>query len=290
MSTIAKKLVVCGGNGFLGSRICKHAVSRGWTVTSISRSGEPHWDAVTASKTPPAWSQSVAWERGDILRPATYAALLKGADYVVHSMGILMEADYKGLVSGKESPVAGIQKVFAPQRDRGINPLERKQGQDIVPENTNDEFSYEVMNRDSAITLAKHAAEEKASAFCYISAAGGAPVLPARYIKTKREAENTITTAFPNMRGVFPRPPVMYDSSRPITVAMAAMVGGGSIFNTLTGGYLNSFMGAAGAKPLKVDTVAEAVIEALSDESVVGPVEIPQLEELASKAWRKTML
>jgi uncharacterized protein YbjT (DUF2867 family) len=146
------------------------------------------------------------------------------------------------------------------------------------------------MNRDSAITLAKHAAEEKASAFCYISAAGGAPVLPARYVKTKREAENTITTAFPNMRGVFPRPPIMYDSSRPITMAMAVVVGGGSIFNSLTGGYLNSFMGAAGAKPLKVDTVAGAVIEALSDESVTGPVEIPQLEELASKAWRKTML
>jgi hypothetical protein len=34
MST-AKKLIVCGGNGFLGSRICKSAVARGWDVTSI---------------------------------------------------------------------------------------------------------------------------------------------------------------------------------------------------------------------------------------------------------------
>jgi nucleoside-diphosphate-sugar epimerase len=30
-----KKIVVCGGNGFLGSRICKSAVERGWDVTSI---------------------------------------------------------------------------------------------------------------------------------------------------------------------------------------------------------------------------------------------------------------
>ena len=30
-----KKLVVCGGNGFLGSRICKAAVARDWDVTSI---------------------------------------------------------------------------------------------------------------------------------------------------------------------------------------------------------------------------------------------------------------
>jgi nucleoside-diphosphate-sugar epimerase len=30
-----KKLVVCGGNGFLGSRICKAAVARDWDVVSI---------------------------------------------------------------------------------------------------------------------------------------------------------------------------------------------------------------------------------------------------------------
>jgi uncharacterized protein YbjT (DUF2867 family) len=31
----AKKLVVCGGSGFVGSRICKYAVQRGWEVTSV---------------------------------------------------------------------------------------------------------------------------------------------------------------------------------------------------------------------------------------------------------------
>lgn len=30
-----KKLIVCGGNGFLGSRICKAAVARDWDVVSI---------------------------------------------------------------------------------------------------------------------------------------------------------------------------------------------------------------------------------------------------------------
>jgi len=35
MAAAAKKLVVCGGSGFLGSRICKFAVARGWDVTSI---------------------------------------------------------------------------------------------------------------------------------------------------------------------------------------------------------------------------------------------------------------
>jgi hypothetical protein len=44
------------------------------------------------------------------------------------------------------------------------------------------------------------------------------------------------------------------------------------------------------AKQLKADLVAEAVVEALSDEKTKGPVEIKQIEELAEKGWRKGML
>jgi hypothetical protein len=205
-------------------------------------------------------------------------------------MGILLEADYKGIVSGQESALTGLQKAFAPVRNRGIDPLERKSGEGIRPESKNDQFSYEVMNRDSAIALAKHAADEGTSAFCYISAAAGAPILPQRYISTKREAESAIATNFPRMRGVFFRPPFMWDSSRKMTMGMAAAAGAGSVFNSLTGRIFQGFLGAAVAKPLKVDTVAEAVVEALSDSDVQGPVEIPEIEELASKAWRKTML
>lgn len=256
-----------------------------------SRSGEPRWDAVTSSPDTPSWSRKVSWERADILRPATYAPLLKGADYVVHSMGILIEADYKGIVSGRDSPIAGLRKMFSSSSaDRGVNPLDKKPGEDIKPRDPNLQFSYEVMNRDSAVALAKHAAQEDVAAFCYISACGGAPIMPPRYISTKREAESAIASNFPRMRGLFFRPPFMFDGSRKFTVGMAAMAGAGTIFNGLTGNYLKDFMGAAGTKPLKVDVVAEAVVEALSDDAVQGPVEVPEIEDLAAKAWRKSML
>lgn len=205
-------------------------------------------------------------------------------------MGILLEADYKGVVSGRESPIAGLQKAFAATKDRGIDPLATASGEDIKPENTADQFSYEVMNRDSAVALARHANEEGVGAFCYISAAGGAPILPTRYISTKREAESTISSQFPRMRGVFIRPPFLYDSSRPFTMGMAALAGGGALFNSLTGRYFENFIGAGGAKPLKVEQVAEAVVEALDDGQTQGPVLIPEIEELAAKGWRKTML
>ncbi|KAI1378281.1 NAD(P)-binding protein [Hypoxylon crocopeplum] len=292
MST--KRLIVCGGNGFLGSRICKYAVSRGWEVTSISRSGEPKWNTVTSSDKPPQWARKVTWERADILRPATYAPLLKGADFVVHTLGILLEANYKNVIRGQESPIAGLRKAFTSAPQPG-NPLERNvrddnTDQDIRPPETKEQLTYENMNRDSAIMLAKEAAREDVSAFVYISAAGGAPVLPARYITTKREAESAIASEFPRMRGIFFRPPFLYDSSRPITIPMAAMTGLGAAFNGFTRGVLGGFMGAAGVKPLKADVVAEAVVEALGDPAVKGPVEVAEIEELANKSWRKTMV
>ncbi|KAH6668958.1 hypothetical protein B0J14DRAFT_153714 [Halenospora varia] len=285
-----KKIVVCGGNGFLGSRICKSAVARGWDVTSISRSGKPQWSSVTSSASPPSWSHKVSWERADILSPSTYTPLLRNADYVVHSMGILLEADYKGVISGRESPIAGLQRAFSSTKAGSQNPLTRKNGEELKSQEKDGQITYELMNRDSAIGLAKEANGEGVKGFAYISAAGGAPVLPKRYIETKRAAESTISSEFPRMRGVFIRPGMLYDSSRTITMPLAAATAVGSVFNSLTGGMFGGIMGAAGVKPLKADIVAEAVVEALSDDTVKGPVEVKEIEELAQKAWRKGML
>jgi len=243
---------------------------------------------VTAYSTPPAWAHKVTWERADILKPSTYSPLLKNADFVVHSMGILLEADYKGVISGRESPMAGLQRAFSSTKGGSQNPLTRKANEDLKPQDG--QLTYELMNRDSAITLAEEANKEKVSAFIYISAAGGAPVLPGRYIQTKREAESTISSQFPTMRGVFIRPPFLYDSSRAITVPLAAMTGLGAVFNSVTGGIFGGIMGAAGVKPLRADLVADAVVEALSDQTVKGPVEAKEIEQLAEHAWRKSML
>lgn len=203
-------------------------------------------------------------------------------------MGILLEADYKGVITGQESPIAGLRKAFSPDKGHNNpNPLERDGGYK-KPESEK-QLTYEMMNRDSAVLLARAANEAGTEAFLYVSAAGGAPVLPARYIDTKREAESLIASRFPKMRGIFVRAPFLYDSSRMFTVPMAAMTGVGALFNGLTRGVLGGFLGAAGAKPLKVDVVARAAVEAL-DTDARGPVEVPELEALAEKAWRKGML
>ncbi|KAJ5169000.1 uncharacterized protein N7482_004594 [Penicillium canariense] len=285
----AKRLVVAGGSGFLGSRICKSAASRGWEVTSLSRSGEPRWDTVTDSSERPSWASSVEWAKADLLKPESYKPFLHGASAVVHSMGILLEADYKGVVQGREPIIGGLQRAFSSSKLGSQNPLLRKEGEALEPKEKDGQLTYELMNRDSAIALAQESSNEHVPAFVYISAAAGAPVLPARYITTKREAEATITSSLPELRSIFIRPGFMYDSSRKFTLPIA--LGGfvASEFNTLLGNKLG-FLGAMAEKPLKVDVVGEAVVEALEDESTRGAVGTKQIEALATKAWRKTML
>jgi hypothetical protein len=95
----------------------------------------------------------VSWEKADILKPKTYEKHLEGADAVVHSMGILLEADYKGIVQGKEPILSGLKRAFSSAKLGSQNPLERKQGEDLLPQEKDGQLTYELMNRDSGKLL-----------------------------------------------------------------------------------------------------------------------------------------
>lgn len=126
-----------------GSAICRTAVSRSWTVHSLSSSGRPY---ATPSGHTPRWAQSVTWHAADAFQPAAYAPLLAGADAVVHTLGILLEdPGYKGAV--KEGDVWSLARAFwggLAGTGGATNPLrsaEDKRG------------GYEGMNRDSGAYL-----------------------------------------------------------------------------------------------------------------------------------------
>ena len=62
---------------------------------------------------------------------------------MVHSMGILLEADYKGALSGKENPITGICRAFDSAKGISRNPLKEDDGPERL------QLTYETMNRDS---------------------------------------------------------------------------------------------------------------------------------------------
>lgn len=85
------------------------------------------------------------------MKPSTYTTNLESADAVVHSMGILLEADYKGVLQGKEPVWAGLQRAFLSTKMGGQNPLEQEKGSDVEPQENDGQITYELMNRDSGM-------------------------------------------------------------------------------------------------------------------------------------------
>ena len=73
-------------------------------------------------------------------------------------MGILLEADYKGVLQGRESPVAGLRRAFSGSKmGSSQNPLEKIQGEEgkegrLEPGERDGQLTYELMNRDTGMS------------------------------------------------------------------------------------------------------------------------------------------
>ncbi|EDO18196.1 hypothetical protein Kpol_543p25 [Vanderwaltozyma polyspora DSM 70294] len=204
------KLLVFGGNGFLGKRICQEAVTRGFQVTSVSRSGIAP-EAPTPSDS--HWIREVKWESCDIFKPDSYYHLLSENPNIVHSVGILFENDiYKKIIRGSFSEFLKYLQNHKPSLDK--NPL--------IDRDPN--MTYEMVNKKSALILADAFSEilqkqhsgrllnEKASpTFTYISADRGFPLVPDAYINSKRDTESELKNYNDVFRSIIMRPGFMYD-------------------------------------------------------------------------------
>lgn len=78
--------------------------------------------------------------------------MLAGADAVVHSMGILLEADYKGVLQGKEPIMKGLGRAFSKEKLGSRNPLEQGEGEAAESLERDGQVTYELMNRDSGLS------------------------------------------------------------------------------------------------------------------------------------------
>ncbi|KAK4435715.1 putative protein, chloroplastic [Sesamum alatum] len=74
-----EKLLVLGGNGFVGSHICKEALNRGLTVASLSRSGK--------SSIQESWANSVIWHQGNLFSTDSWKDALKGVTSIISCVG-----------------------------------------------------------------------------------------------------------------------------------------------------------------------------------------------------------
>ena len=109
---MAKKILITGGNGFVGRQICRIANQHGIRVISISRSGQP---AAVANEV----LDLVDWYKADVFDTASWQDQLTGCDAVIHCVGIIEEEPQLGLtfermilnsaqVAGRAAEQAGV--------------------------------------------------------------------------------------------------------------------------------------------------------------------------------------
>jgi len=185
--------------------------------------------------------------------------------------------------------------------------------------------TYEAINRDSALHVCEaFASTGKSPAndlhavrrpFIYLSAEDiFRPIVPARYIETKREAERQITQMLkerPNFREVFIRPSLIYHAHfRPLTTPLAVLFdlssslhskapkgvptpsnilrmldrnfapSSASSENDVDSSFLSSVANAMVIPPIHVDQVAEAICGSIQDDTVEGVVDVARMRHL----------
>lgn len=98
------KLLVLGGNGFVGTHICKEALQRGLPVVSLSRSGRP--------KLQENWTYDVTWVQGSLFEPDKWKSILEEASAVISCVGGFGSNETMRKVNG-DANIAAIDAAHA---------------------------------------------------------------------------------------------------------------------------------------------------------------------------------
>lgn len=215
------------------------------------------------------------WLRGNVFDEGTYEKVIAESDAVVHTLGILLESDYKA------GPVSALKGLI-----EGRNPPNPLTG-----------GLYERVNRDAAMAVSgvfqrTRKSTNEDNPFVYISASDiFRPIIPSRYISTKRAAEEWLN-GLDGVRAVNLRPGLMYHPhTRPLSTIPATMI---DVLNRLPipksvqgldeDSDLQSILNLLSTNALHIDTVANAALESIVDRSMKGSVNVDAIKALA---WKK---
>ncbi|CAL9732900.1 MIOREX complex component 2 [Monosporozyma unispora] len=198
---LGRKLVVFGGNGFLGKRICQIALQSGIfkSIIALSRSGkQPSPTDGNRDRYPHDWMKKIEWEKADIFDPKSYEHHLTDTTDVVHSIGVLLESSsYKSIVNGGKNVTSNVDPTYKKINTESALTLGRT-FQNVLQQRSTNATNFNPLS----------------STLTYISADNWSPVIPNGYIESKREAEWQLSHLEPELfRSIFMRPGIMYDEN-----------------------------------------------------------------------------
>jgi nucleoside-diphosphate-sugar epimerase len=274
------RVLVLGGTGFVGSRICVELLDAGYDVTSVSRRGTPplsdDGDAPSASANNAArLRESVDWRVGDASDPETALDVLNEGGFVgvVHAVGMLLASDLNALASGSGSipdADATYDKVTRVTAFNAADAAARcAEGGTRVKAASDD-----AARGDDAV------ASPPPPPFVFVSAAEARWDFRApfdwleEYLVAKRAVESRLATLNDEqkLRASWLRPSLVYTFEKPAALP--------AVFLFVLGNAIGiPFVD----RPVTVDTLARAAVRALADGKTSGCLDYREMERLANE-------
>jgi uncharacterized protein YbjT (DUF2867 family) len=284
----APTVLVAGGTGFVGLRVCREAVARGLRVVSLSRSGmDP---AHMTERTRPAHPDTRTSTRTGTNRHRhghkqsharhTRAHGCNGSSSLTYTCGCaawmrqvtwvrgdaLQPAQYREHMRGCLAIVHSVGLLFE------VDWLTRR----LFPSSAAAQrapSTYESACYETAATLLHEARAAGVPTYVYVSAVDPPPGVMTRYLAAKRRAESELLAA-PTPRAVILRPGILYGSERWYSLPLMA------VFTLLHRVGLTP----ADEAPLPVADVAKAAVNACLDPNVRGILNVPAIARVAAAA------
>ena len=258
-----KKVVVFGGTGYVGSQVCERLAEKGFQVTAVSRRG------VNPRPGKSAALDNVNWVVGDATKKSDVQKLVSENDAVVHAVGLLFDVE------------SGLQ---------GLNTIVSGSKSIPDPESTYDNITRQTMFNildaieSPANRYLKKGGSKTPLAFVSCAEAGWpdvqfgtvveeklAPEWLKKYLVAKRAVETRLATSTA-VRPVIVRPSLIWSWDKLDVLPIIPVF---NIANAVGVPFVD--------KTVRVETLADAIVAGLEDESVSGVQRYMNMEALASR-------
>mmetsp|Transcript_116162 Transcript_116162/g.276071 ORF Transcript_116162/g.276071 Transcript_116162/m.276071 type:complete len:328 (-) Transcript_116162:52-1035(-) len=254
-----KRLLVLGGNGYVGREVCRLAVQRGFQVTSLSRRGEN-------PEPGNAELDQVKWVKGNAADSSTVQNVVGEADAVVHAIGLLFDVN-SGLtnlnlvVSGSGSTPDDTSTYDKITRQTAFNVINAIKGRIRMPFSPPMPMMFVSAAEAGWPDVALGPEVEKV-----------APAWLKEYLVAKRAVEGELASSTDTIRSAIFRPSLIWSWTK---------------FDVLPVIPVFNLLNAVGVpfvdKTVTVFTLSKAIVAALEDEGVAGVQRFPEMEELEKK-------
>lgn len=257
------RVLILGGSGYLGSNVAKRALLEGYQVTSLSRRGS---DNVRSENVSP----EVDYRAGDARDSAVLDSILSEGQYVavLHCIGLLFDANSR--LSRFNRFVSGSGSI--PDRDATYDDITRITAMNAI-EATEKYAEREILDGDKKIPFIFTSAAEAN----WPNVRGGkfveknlTPNWMKRYVAAKRAVEDRLlNNSSSRIRPVIFRPALIYSLEKvPSLPAVLAL----NIGNRAGLKFVD--------RPVTVQSLAIAMINAIGDASIEGPLGFREIDLL----------